>query len=902
MPKSSEAATRRTTPRPGLALDLAPELSVDRAARLAARVLGAGTTAVIRGASIAFHTAEGVAAPGLSYRALASMAHDAADPIVAGDLRKGTAYRAALLGDAAEPRALLAVPLRNAGGGHIGALCAFDAAPRRWKAADVDLLREIGDSLSADIELREATRAISQRESELTELLDHTDELVFATALDDTLTFANAAWARALGYDADASTGRIVVDLVAQGHRPRYEEAMRRVASGAAVAGVEMVFVAGDGHRVVCRGRITPRVQDGAVSGARHAYLDVTEARRSEAVRARLAATLEATTDFVGITTQDGRFVYLNGAGRRLVGLSADADLARVALRTLRTPKEHARITGLAIPAAVRDGVWEGESVLLGPGGEEIPVSLVLVAHPSTWPGEPPYFISAVMRDLRERVSAERALRESEARKQAMLDTALDCVVTIDHSGHVVEFNPAAETTFGYLREEAIGSRLVDLIVPPRLRGERDNAFSRHLSTGEPRLLNRLVHMPALRGDGSEFICEFSITRLPIEGPAVFTAFMRDITARKALEEALANEREFLVAVLENLTDGVVACDAGGRPTLVNRALRVMLGLSDTATLPETWPPRSVHFTSDGVSPIVPADMPLARANRGDIVQDQEMVFSDSSGGARNLLASGRRILDRTGQQLGAVVALHDVTEQRRAERLKSQLIRTVSHELRTPLTAVRGALDLLARRAEMSGSDSRTLLAMATRNVAHLVRMVNDLLDVERIESGTATMEQEWVDAGMLLDTACEITQTVADAAGITVAVEPAHLDVWGDPDRLVQVLTNLVGNAIKFSPRGSTVTLSAQRFDDDTAICFTVTDAGRGIPPEHLDSIFEPFEQVEAADAHDHAGSGLGLTICRAIVRQHGGTIWAESAAAGEGSVFRFVLPAHFDTRPSL
>lgn len=864
-------------------------------------MLGAATTAVIRGASVAFHTVEGAPPPGISHRALAALAQPSDSPIVAGDIRKDPAVRRALLGDATEPRAFLAVPLRTTGGRHIGALCVFDSATRRWKPEDVELLREIGDALSADIELREATGAISQREFELTELLDHTDELVFATALDDSLTFANAAWARALGYDADASTGRTVGDLVAQGHRARYEETMRRVASGEAVTNAEMVFVARDGHRVVCRGRITPRIQEGVVSGARHAYLDVTEVRRSEAVRARLAATLEATTDFVGITTQDGRFVYLNGAGRRLVGLSPDADLARVALWTLRTPKEHARITGIAIPAAVRDGVWEGESTLLGPGGEEIPVSLVLVAHPSTWPGEPPYFISAVMRDLRERVSAERALRESEARKQSMLDTALDCVVTIDHNGRILEFNPAAETTFGYLREEAIGSRLVDLIVPPRLRGSQDNAFSRHLSTGEPRLLNRLVHMPALRGDGSEFVCEFSITRLPIDGPAVFTTFMRDITARKALEDALANEREFLVAVLENLTDGVVACDAEGRPTLVNHALRAMLGLRDTGSLPETWPPRGVLFTSDGVAPIAPADMPLARASRGEAVLDEEMVVTDADGLARNLLASGRRIVNRTGEQVGAVVALHDVTETRRAERLKSQLIRTVSHELRTPLTAVRGALDLLTRKADALGSDSRTLLAMASRNVAHLVRMVNDLLDVERIESGAATMEQEWTDAGMLLDTACEITQTVADAANVAVVSERTRLEVWGDPDRLIQVLTNLIGNAVKFSPAGSTIRLSAQRFDDDTAICFTVTDQGRGIPAEHLDSIFEPFEQVEAADARDHAGSGLGLTICRAIVRQHGGTIWAESTP-GDGSVFRFMLPAHFDVRVPL
>lgn len=897
MPNPVEASVRRVTPRPGPSLDLTQDQSLGRAVKLAARSIGVGAAGVSRGAAVVIHVADGLA-QGLAHRALAERVAAEAKPLAISDLREQPKLRDALVNQPNEPRAMLSTPLRASDGRVTGALCVFDVKPRKWKEADAELLRGISETLSADLELRDAMRSMAQRESELTELLDHTDELVFATSLDDRLTFVNASWCRALGFDAESAAGLVVSELVARGHRVRYEDTMRRVAEGKAMSDVEMVFKARNGRRVVCRGRITPRVQEGVVVGARHAYLDVTEARRAEAVRARLAATLEATTDFVGITTQDGGLVYLNGAGRRLIGLAPDADLASLALSTLRPPDEDARIRNIAIPAAVRDGVWDGDSLLLGPDGEEIPVSLVLVAHPSTWPGEPPYFISAVMRDLRERVSAERALRESEARKQAMLDTALDCVVTIDSTGRILEFNPAAETTFGYLREEALGNSLVELIIPEPMRETHQNAFDRYILSGDERMLNRLVQMPALRGDGSEFVCEFSITRLPIDGQPVFTAFMRDITARKELEQTLANEREFLVAVLENLTDGVVACDAAGRPTLVNRALRATLGLPDSATPPENWPPPGLMFASDGVTPLAPADTPLARAHRGDVVQDLELVVNQPSGEARNLLASGRRIVDFAGEPRGAVVALHDVTESRRAERLKSQLIRTVSHELRTPLTAVRGALDLLQRKAAMLGESERTLLAMASRNVAHLARMVNDLLDVERIESGAATMEQEWVDAAFLMDTAREITQTVADAAEVTVDVEAASLDVWGDPDRLTQVLTNLVGNAVKFSPRGTSVTLSARRFDDDTAICFTVADQGRGIPPEHLDSIFEPFEQVEAADSHDHAGSGLGLTICRAIVRQHGGTIWAESTP-GEGSVFRFVLPTHFDMR---
>lgn len=735
------------------------------------------------------------------------------------------------------------------------------------------------------------------RETELVELLDHTQELICATAPDDVLTYANAAWARALGFGATGGPATLGA-AVAQGHQEHYRDLHRRARGGEALTDVEMVFDRADGHRVVCRGRITPRMHEGRVAGIVHAYLDVTATRRAEAVRARLAATLEATTDIVGISTQDGQLAYLNAAGRAVLGIAPDDDLSDVDLARLRPPGEHARIRDIATPIALREGVWQGESVLIGATGEEIPVSLVLVAHPSTWPGEAPYFVSAVMRDLRERVNAERTIRESEARKQSILDTALDSIITVDHQGRVLEFNPAAETMFGYLREEAIGQRLVELVIPERFRLAGQHAFAQ-LSSGDPRLLDRLIHTVGVRGDGSEFICEFSITRLPVEGPPLFTAFLRDITTRKTLEDALETERGFLVAVLENLTEGVVACDAGGRPSLMNRALRTILGVPDDAPLPGLTADGRLALASDGLTPLSAEDLPLARALRGEVIHNQEFVIADAVGATRVMLASGRQIVDRAGARHGAVIALHDVTEQRRVERLKSQLIRTVSHEIRTPLTAIRGALDLLERRTASAGAAERELIAMASRNVSHLARMANDLLDVERIESGAATLEQEWIDAGILLDTARDITRTLADAAGVSLDVPDVSLDVWGDPGRLVQVLTNLMGNAIKFSPPGGRVTATAQRFDDDTAICFVVSDEGRGIPEEHLDTIFEPFAQVEAADAQDHAGAGLGLTISRAIVRQHGGTIWAESEP-GRGSTFRFVLPAYFDQPP--
>jgi signal transduction histidine kinase len=163
-------------------------------------------------------------------------------------------------------------------------------------------------------------------------------------------------------------------------------------------------------------------------------------------------------------------------------------------------------------------------------------------------------------------------------------------------------------------------------------------------------------------------------------------------------------------------------------------------------------------------------------------------------------------------------------------------------------------------------------------------------MLDIERIESGTVRLECQACDAGQLVRDAADAMRTPAMLAGVTLNVPDDQWALWADPDRILQTLTNLISNAIKFSPDGATVWLGADARGDE--IAFTVRDEGRGIPPDKLELIFERFQQVDSSDAREKGGTGLGLAICRSIVEQHGGRIWAESI--GHGSTFQFVLPA--------
>lgn len=241
---------------------------------------------------------------------------------------------------------------------------------------------------------------------------------------------------------------------------------------------------------------------------------------------------------------------------------------------------------------------------------------------------------------------------------------------------------------------------------------------------------------------------------------------------------------------------------------------------------------------------------------------------------------------------LGAVVTFQDVTERKAVEQMKNEFISIVSHELRTPLTSIRGSLGLLASGLLTKFPDkAEKMLKIAVENTDRLVRLINDILDIERLESGKVSVEQQECDLSELMKGATETMQAMASSNGVKLVLEPMREKVWADSDRILQVLTNLLSNAIKFSESGKLVSLKAQEWEPGW-VRVDVIDQGRGIPAEKTSKIFERFGQVDASDSREKGGTGLGLPICRTIVEQHGGRLWVESVL-GEGSTFSFTLP---------
>jgi PAS domain S-box-containing protein len=356
------------------------------------------------------------------------------------------------------------------------------------------------------------------------------------------------------------------------------------------------------------------------------------------------------------------------------------------------------------------------------------------------------------------------------------------------------------------------------------------------------------------------------------------------VLARDALAR-LSRQNEL---ILEAAAEGIYGIDPHGYTLFLNPAAARMLGAGPEEVIGRPF--EAVLGMGAGEAGGEGVNAVRATLATGTAREVKDAAFRRTDGSSFPVEYTSTPIVEE-GQITGAVVSFRDVTERREVDRLKDEFVSVVSHELRTPLTSIRGSLGLLAagKLGEVP-EKGRRMLDIAVQNTDRLVRLINDILDIERIESGRVTMELRSVDAGELALQAVDVMQAMAEKAGVRLYAWADRQPMEADPDRILQVLTNLLSNAVKFSPPGGEVSVTVSR--EGGELRFAVRDQGRGIPADRLESIFERFQQVDSSDAREKGGTGLGLAICRSIVQQHGGRIWAESVP-GEGSTFTFTLP---------
>ncbi|MDM9384743.1 ATP-binding protein [Chlorogloeopsis sp. ULAP01] len=382
---------------------------------------------------------------------------------------------------------------------------------------------------------------------------------------------------------------------------------------------------------------------------------------------------------------------------------------------------------------------------------------------------------------------------------------------------------------------------------------------------------------------------------------------LRDRKQTQASLERLSRQSEL---ILNSAGEGIYGLNCQGKITFVNPAAARMLGYTVKELINLFMHEIVKHSRPDGIRYFFEDNPIYATLQDGTVQHITDDIFYRRDGSKFPVEYVSTPIREQK-TIVGAVVIFKDITERQIIERMKDEFVSVVSHELRTPLTSIRSALGLLARGSLNNQPEkSQRMLEIAFDNTNRLVRLINDILDIERINSGKVTMHKQTCNAADLMIQAVDEMRAMAEKAEIHLELTPASVQLWADPDRIIQTITNLLSNAIKFSPPGSTVWLSVElqqegeerkagggeenKFTTSASsyLLFQIKDQGRGIPEDKLETIFDRFQQVDASNSRHQGGTGLGLAICRSIIQQHGGKIWAESSL-GKGSTFYFTLP---------
>lgn len=361
------------------------------------------------------------------------------------------------------------------------------------------------------------------------------------------------------------------------------------------------------------------------------------------------------------------------------------------------------------------------------------------------------------------------------------------------------------------------------------------------------------------------------------------------------LVTAVERQRRVTELVLNSTGEGIIGMDRDGMVLFANLSARRMLRSRETDLVGRRFHDLAHHERSDGTSfPFDECPINLMIASGGEgVIHDQVFIRRDGTHFPVEIVVSP---LILEGNSVGAVQSFRDISERMAMDEIKRQFVSVVSHELRTPLTSIKGSLQMLdsGMMGDLNG-DQQELLSMAVSNSERLGQLVNDILDIERLDAGKMPLTPEDVSATTLIEQAAMGIRGAADAAGIRIQISaparPSEVLVHVDPHRMLQVLTNLLGNAIKFSERGASVQLRTARVDDEVTIA--VVDRGRGIPEDQIATVFDRFGQVEAGDARRDSGTGLGLAISKEIVVRSGGRIEV-STVLGKGSTFTVHLPS--------
>jgi len=639
----------------------------------------------------------------------------------------------------------------------------------------------------------------------------------------------------------------------------------------------------------------------------------------------QLRAIFDAEPECVKIVSADGVLEQMNPAGLAMIEADHLEQVRGQNVCPLIAPAhQQAFLAFIHQVAEGKPGILEFEII----GFRGTRCWLEAHAVPLHFPGEATTQVLAVTRDITEQKRAEAEIKQLNADLEqrvaertfelqqsnlllnSFFNAASSAAIGLcihDKDLRFLQINATLAAINGQPVEKHLGRTVAEIL--PQMAPMVEPLFHHVIETGQP-ILNLEVSaaVPSQPGLRRHWLASYFPILDETNAVRAIGVIVVEISDRKQAEATQAR----LAAIVASSQDAIISKTLDGVIVSWNASAEKLFGYS------------AAEAIGQPITLIIPVDQLevetqfLHWIRQGESIQQYETVRRRKDGTLVEISLTLSPVKDAQGTIVGASKVAHDITQQRTLDRMKNEFIAIVSHELRTPLTAIRGSLGLILRGVYDKKPDKKhRMIEIAAEQSDRLVRLVNDILDLQRLESGSMKLPLQACDAAALMQQAADAMRPYAEEHQVHLSVTPRPVSVWAAPDAIIQILTNLLSNAIKFSASGSKIDLAVAVMESDKQggsgievverkapsaalssssphphAVFSIQDQGRGIPAEKLETVFERFQQVDASDSRDKGGTGLGLAICRQIVEQHGGRIWVESVL-GKGSTFYFTLP---------
>ncbi|MDQ6651471.1 MAG: PAS domain S-box protein [Acidobacteriota bacterium] len=822
---------------------------------------------------------------------------------------------------------------------------------RPFARGQMKALTILASTAASALETASLYRQVHNAEERYRSIFENAVEGIFQATADRRFTTVNPSMVRILGYDSPEEVIATITDIRRQLYvNPEVqEEFTRTLHKGGVVQGAQFEAYRKDGQKIWLS--LNMRLISDETGGeicCEGAVEDITERKKAEdeliKSEERYRDLVENAHDIIYEHDLSGNYTSTNKAAQQITGYSREEGLGMSLAKTL-APEYVEKALEMLRRKLAGESITAYDLEIIAKDGSRIAVEVNtrLVLKDGV-----PVGVQGIARDITKRKRAEDALRNSEARKRAILESAMDCIITMDHQGMVVDWNPASEKTFGFSQEEATGRELAELIIPPRFRVQHRQGLARYLATGKARNLGQRQELSAQRRDGAEFPVELTITRIEFEGTPMFTGYLRDITERKSAEDRLVAQYAITRAIAESNT-----FSEGAQEIL--QAVCKSLGWEHGGLWTLADGPDLMRCTEIWQAPGAEADE-FAQATResvfamgiglpgrvwtncqpvwiSDVVEDANFSRLSIAAKVGFRVACGFPIWLRSevlgvveffsrsirepdpallammatiGGQIGQFIeskrveeALGESEEQlRQSQKLEAigQLAGGVAHDFNNLLTVIGGYSSIILGKLspESPHRSSVEEIKKASDRAGSLTRQ---LLAFSRKQ----ILQPKILDLNSVVsDLEKMVRRLIGEDIDLLALTDPNLGQVEADPGQIEQVLLNLIVNARDAMPAGGKLTIETGNtvLSSDYAlrhaalagpyVMLAVTDTGCGMAADLQAHVFEPFFTTKGSGK----GTGLGLATVYGIVKQSGGNVWLYSEV-GKGSTFKIYLP---------